>query len=532
MNQAPTLTVTLVGPAVWRTERRAWEESLNPGQRRFANAVLALAQSRHVGITAALVTDLVPSLLDPGQTPRGVWHKVFARLARERTQLGAQRSVKGTGIVPGSNPTYCVLRLALPLVTLGCGLIGQSLLFCEEEVPAGPSLKSLQDYHLQLSAAIEAIAEEDAHALFWGERALALAASSRQPAAAQSGSLPGVDPASLGVLLRLKADLPGGHGQPRRPRRLPSPRTPLWASHSKEGGVDGIHHTRRPEDLDGILLSEFINPDHILAERLLNTGFFATRRQPRREPLRDVMITAILPADPALNPALSLAKACWFECMLHLSLLLRRQGMGRGAFRWLQGNALGQMVIQDFNLEDLPSLAAIQDGPPTQAFRAEFMSALRWLPRYLDQRCGGIDLTAPLPASFAANRMTDLQNWALGAWKAQQAVPIGNTGTTKGESFAYQHLMLFLPAPESDHTPLQWAPLYAGFELAHRPGGQLGITWVPGSLSSGTDWAFAGRGTPRKAILQEDKEDGDSARMVAPLIRTWLDQFTKEIWRG
>ncbi|MCK4761300.1 MAG: hypothetical protein KAW12_03810 [Candidatus Aminicenantes bacterium] len=508
-------------------------------------------------------------------------------------------------VLPGTVPPYSIMRLCLPIVEEACRRLGKCYLFYQEEAidddefPAGTasnpqsgkqtkrlkktkqtplrggafrgagtaganrlgaphprrrqentiSLEEYRDYSVALAAEIENTAADnsDSRKISWKERALTLSGYSLRPGLWRTAGqgLPETDPAAAALLLRLQPDIDPGR------RRLPTVR-PLSARlehrevpRSREGGIGGIRITRRPEDIEDILMSEFIHPREILLDRMINSGYLALKRQPKREKLRDVLLVGLMPA--AVQPGLSadFIKACWFDFIARFGHTLQRSRLFRSEFRWLEGDAFGRISSSRFLLQDLHLQDRQQptDSPANALYRHRFLVALGWLPHYLDTRRSFEALPGPPP--------TTVKKWAFAAWKAQEDNPnwalyeaqrhIFSASPVRHlevKEFAFVHLMLFLPARRGQRDRLSYAAeigrLYSGFGLgaANTPGRGISITRVPEEVAASRQWTFEARGIREPLLFPRPEPRFTGGKIAGRLEGAWRQQLVKEIWHA
>ncbi len=253
--------------------------------RLLAEAILRTLHDRHVGITPELAADLVRLMraVAQGQPATGLWAPLLDHLNRSSMSQAAV-----VGRLSGIASSYGLSRVIEPLVARACDDIGELYLFSDSSCPeprgfAGAYAAYRRRLHNRLG---QLLSDKQLPELFWIDRAMTLAAISRPPAAhsTELSDLPEVDLPGLAHLLRLQPRLPQLGRQ-----RLRQRRSPVRASHLRpmlsrnEGGVDGIHQTRRLADLPSILLSELLQPPELLLDRLLSSGYLALRRPPEQQ---------------------------------------------------------------------------------------------------------------------------------------------------------------------------------------------------------------------------------------------------------
>jgi hypothetical protein len=298
---------------------------------------------------------------------------------------------------------------------------------------------------------------------------------------------------------------------------------------SREGGFSGIRVTRQPEEMENILMSEFMNPPLLLADRLVNSGYLALKRRPRHERLRDVLITGIMPHEvkPRLNA--DFIKACWFDFITRFGLMLARHRLIRSEFQWMEGDAFGRCRYCNFLLEDLPIPEMPVEWEPTPAYRRGFLVALGWFPSFLDT-LNGFD--SVLETADATGEIDPIMRWAYSAWKGQK-LRQNKQVKVKVDEFAFVHIMLFLPAGTRNkaHTPSQarLRQLHRGLDIGVEPGRSASITWVPENLEDSKKWAVD-RQKKHDSLLFPEPHPGLTWEEIAgQLEQTWLQHVIEEI---
>lgn len=505
--------------------------NMPPAWERFARATLSRVHDRHVGISPYLVADLVPLLLEPNSKAQAgnPWKSVYERLqlslADPKTHA---RGRSRHGLIFHANPSYCVMNLVIPLLMKVSEKLGFCYLFCDDEVPSGVDTDAYEQHARNLSIALVDLSLEKTtdYDLFWLERAMTLAHFSRPGDSGNSTPLPQADPTSLAMLLRLAPNIKETRKENTRFRQVASSQKRRRTHRLREGGVDGIQLTQRPEDLDGILLSEFTNPDFILTDRLLNTGFFSIQRNPRRDRMRDVLVVGLMPRDGTRELVRDFVKACWFECLMRLSLRLRQTGIQQSAFQWFEGDPLGRTRSCEFKLEDLPSLQGAPLARPTLRYRNEFMAALRWFPAFLDPTSGFHSHCSDPISGGPEQRLERMKEWAFQAWRER------NTRGNPQQLYSHIHLMLFLPSDGDRSLSHNLTPLLRGFWPGSQAGCHASVCWLPKNLNEVGGWAFDARGQSRHHLFDENEKNVGEQELASCLITSWLEQLHKEIWRA
>jgi hypothetical protein len=537
------MNIRLVPKQTWAGITRSRFQMLTPDARRAAYSILRTMHNRHVGITPDLAAQLAPLILEPTAAfqVEGPWAHVMERLTRElsagryREKFSRQM---GFGVLFSAIPPYSVIRLAMPIVEEACRRTGLCCLFCEDET-GNVLTEAYRRYSGAVSDEIEKMTEEidGFFQVFWTERALTLAAYSRRPGlwsiekenTAVVG-LPETDPAAAGLMLRLKPRIQPPKPLSRRQEAMTSPLKHRESPKNKEGGFSGIKITLQQEEMENILMSEFLNPPLLLADRLVNSGYLALKRKPKHERLRDVLIAGIMPNEikPKLN--VDFVKACWFDFITRFGFMLARQRLMRSEFRWLEGDMFGRSRDCRFRLEDLPLHKPPDETEPSAAYRRSFLVALGWFPSYLDT-LNGFDVVPVVTGSPGGAGETDLaMRWAFSAWKGQN---LRHARRAAVDEFAFVHIMLFLPAQEGMEigAPPQalLRQMQRGFGIGNAPGRTTSITRVPETLEDLKQWTVDHR-RKRESLFFSKSSPGMTWEDIAGnLEHVWLQHTIEEM---
>jgi hypothetical protein len=294
--------------------------------------------------------------------------------------------------------------------------------------------------------------------------------------------------------------------------------------------------------MDHMLISEYLNPPLLLADRLVNSGYLALKRKPKHERLRDVLIVGLMPHEvkPKLNA--DFIKACWFDFINRFGLMLAHHKLMRSEFQWLEGDAFGRCRHCNFQLEDLPESEPMADMEPTPAHRRGFLVTLGWFPSFLDNRSG----FETLPETSGSTWETDpLMRWAYAAWKEQKLRQRRKDRQWDVEEFAYVHIMLFLPEVKraeqgtADIPPhIRLRQMHRGFGFGSMDSGgaavgrSISITRVPGVLEDTKKWAFHRQKKQNPLLFPGQKAQQKQLtweEIAGRLVREWLQQAIEEI---
>jgi hypothetical protein len=366
------------------------------------------------------------------------------------------------------------------------------------------------------------------------EHAYLLSTASRESPGntAARTSLPRIDRAAAALMWGSAPSLPAPRWQPRQPplhdfsprnRRSPGP---------NQESVEGIVQTIREADLGSIVPSEFLNPKELLADRLTQTGYFIYERRPHREKLRDALVACVMPYQTRQLASGAFVKACWFDCMANLGILLANSKLYQSEFRWIEEDAFQRVHDCSFFLDRVSSA-----GPGlamSDRVRRWYLAALGWLPGYLDER-------AP-SRPVSAGDVQEPEQWAAAAWHSQRDHPRwgdedrepsdGSAAEISASRFSFVHVMLVLPS-----TALQpggeaglLGRLQGELGLGSSPRRNVSLTYVPPSVAP-AGWSFCSRGAPLEDVHLPDRSAGGWRDLAGALERVWLDRLTREVWR-
>lgn len=548
-------TVALVKPAIWRDDLREWVTPLDEETRRLAVAILSGLHNRHIGITPRLAASLALALRAPSSRQyRDPWRGVHDRLRRALDELGglSAQGEQRQALLLRTSFAYSVYHLTQPVIDVACRVVlEQTMLFTEDERIKSVTAQEYEQYDEALNAAIMRLlrdADKTLSPLFWRERALMLQALTKH------NGLPDVDLTDAGIFTRLQPDVHFHYDDDHR--LMPSQEhARVYDRRIKEAGVDGVRLTTRADELQHMLLTEYLYPETIRLDRLLNAGYWVFDQPPQPVRLRDVLVMGIMAGEVATQPSASLIKTCWFDYALTLSRVLRRDGIDRSEFRWIEGDAVQRVRTFNYFVDRMPAVAGSHNRA---AYRQLFLSALGWLPAYLDRQSG----YERLPDSyFAVDSGYDARDpaalmraWLNAAWQTQTDAQRWQDEQTDAQTdetrhryqpktmqtgeFQYVHVMVFLPAhynPALKETTAGLNPLDEDAPLAphrlnslfHLPNGSLSITYCPAVVNDAT-WDYAGSTRfSRHWYTENANPPVDTARLASSLIDVWLRSFAQ-----
>ena len=553
MSQPPnTLDIVLVDPRVWQPRMDQALQALAPSAQQTMAAIMSALHGRHVGVTPEIAAALAVLLTESGAQTRATapWDAVLERLRRELRTIpgasGAERiaalassNPRVDGFVLGSSPAYTVMRLGLPLVEKACRQVGASMLFCADRVAAGPSDADYRAYAERLSDAIIQIARAEAEQPFWIELALTLASRDHAGASARHAPLAEVDPIGLSILLWFRPAPQVNDAS--LPRPMWAPRKRQRSRRLREGGITGYRLTTRLEDLGGIVLSELLNDEVIMLDRILNTGYLSIERPPRHQRQRDVLVVGMLPRAVRDAHGSTFIKACWFDTMWRFAHFLRRQGLHRSEIRWMEGDGPERARTLAYRIEDLQSSPV--DTNLSDGERWMFIKALRWIPSFFNRR-DRYETVTPSAMTTPLGEQSDEAPpellWCRHAWASQRAHQAAQRQDI--DEYAHVHVMVMLPpttlpadlAGDDDTAQVladTWHDLARSMDIDKLSAGHLVVTWVPSQVSALADWRVVTKRTHVPSFEQEGVEPTNAA-VARELEEIWLYHLIEELYRG
>lgn len=595
--------VHLLRYSFWSVRVQKQTARLQPSERRLAQAILSALHSRHAGITPPLAASLAEALLKRTTASYPApWRQLVRRLRRAIQELSGGHdiplayrqidAINEAGLLPGASFSYSVFELVQPLIERACEKIGQVYLFCEDDNAPAVSDKAYQDYMQQMTRVLHQFADQDTSLLpdtFWMDRAVMLQSLSPQreqsPAVADNNR---VHPVShlpdSSVFLQLKPAIPFNRQREQHTLSL-ADRRRIRDRRIQQAGADGIRMTTRPEDLHRMLLTEYLYPDTIRLDRMLNSGYWIIKKPPLPLSMRHALVAALMPGETETMQSAAFLKTCWFDFMLFLTRMLQSSDLRKSELRWLEGDPAYRLHTLPLFVREMPPIMAPLDVEQRTIYRYLFLKKLGWLPAFLNQQkyYKSLNLTlfedglpadpvpqqpahpatsppafeqplniAPLDSSAGASQTHQTPDvepasatetsmlllWLEQAWKHQRDYqhlydkPTTARRTQTGQStgalnvgqFHYVHVMLLLPGRYRLNELISRETIRQRLGLPRTA--HISVLWVPEALHHFDAWHFDGSlrlsESPFARVQQVDKLAGD-------LIQIWLDNVVKEM---
>nr|WP_319514450.1 hypothetical protein [uncultured Cohaesibacter sp.] len=158
-------------------------------------------------------------------------------------------------------------------------------------------------------------------------------------------------------------------------------------AHPKQGGVVGIHTSSRVEDIEDMLLSEMVLPPPLLADKLLNSSFFARHRPPPLDQKKQVVLIGAS-VDDAQDPVIALAKACWLDAVFRMGIVFYQSDLLQSEIRFGQWHGQMGLVSSRMRVGDYSHLQGLNPLTANRMQLHRFFCDAGWLPGFLSMMPG------------------------------------------------------------------------------------------------------------------------------------------------
>ena len=158
-------------------------------------------------------------------------------------------------------------------------------------------------------------------------------------------------------------------------------------AHPKQGGVVGIHTSSRVEDIEDMLLSEMVLPPPLLADKLLNSSFFARHRPPPLDQKKQVVLIGAS-VDDGSDPVIALVKACWLQAVFRMGIVFCKSDLLQSEIRFGQWHGQMGLVSSRMRVGDYKHLQGLDPLSVNRMQLHRFFCDAGWLPGFLSMMPG------------------------------------------------------------------------------------------------------------------------------------------------
>ncbi len=509
----------IVAPTVWQGVAEPVFAGHPPEVRRSAWIALRAAHDHHIGLTPTVARDFavlmpVPSLAGPVSTRNALAAYLVEALALARGASGdrslaapdSDRSRRLWRLIPHA---LVLQMIVLPAARMVNQAMGRVVLFGDAQSPLSHRDDAVwRGYAGAFDRRFPGVLErwrqdgDGVTRLLHGfalqgvvQRRLGQVVLPGPPTCERTDAtalpLPSPDPALVALLATARPRVATSvrRMQPPRPVRR-SRQQDHQAERPREEGVVGIRVARSIEEVDGMLLSEHLNPPPIKLDRLLNNEFLVYHRPPRRVPRRTVLLVGIVPQVLALRQA-ALAKVAWIEAMVWIARTLWRADCRESDIRWVEARADG-VSVSGYSLDS--------DGPPPAVGadtvepgdRIRFTSLCGWTPDFLDRRPNGrlrpVRSGPPAEEGLvrpSTDRLPDLMAAACGR------SPDGDDIGVDDYAIVHAFVLMGWDRPgtlSADALRQALVRAHTGLGLGHRPKQSTSLTVIPAGAEGPEPW--------------------------------------------
>lgn len=384
-------------------------------------AIFMAFHNRSVGISPSLASLLADAMYANAPEAQGIWGAVEAKISETARELvpsstspvSLEKTSRGFHL--GWAPMYTVFRIAIPIVQRACIRSRQTILYCGNALSDGVNEKDYRTYCRNLDEEVNAVIASDNEipAIFWKNHALTmLGMPSGQK---NSQTIYFIDHRKASTLIELKPLPPNSTSM--IPERINLAQdTRLTHPQRKQAGIDGVKITRRDTDLHRMLLSEYLMPDEIRMDRLINSGYWATKQPDEHVQRRDVLVIGMAPenTDSLVGTFL---KSIWLEMLIRLSKIFVESNLKKSEFRWIHRTSAAPHVTFATLLHNL-DLSRIHDRTDEKS-RARVLSRAGWYPQILEPRCR-FDSPGVHYGQNQNHQPTGVNDWVANALKGQR----------------------------------------------------------------------------------------------------------------
>ena len=362
------------------------------------------------------------------------------------------------------------------------------------------------------------------------------AATPMTRAQTEQPALPQFDTRLIELLATLEPDVPAT--RPDRIRRIRTHRRVFrdrQGLRPREDGITGIRHSRSLDEIDGMLLGEYVSPPILRLDRMLNTGFMILDRPPRRTPRRQLLLMALAP-DGSDSEVPRLTKATWIEAMLRLSRDLALSNRRAADLRWVE-RVPGGLSVSGCSL-DAFALPDVRTNSVARYHVAGFIARSGWAPAFLDTRANAAaaslaDWEAPPEPARAGD-----PNWFEPRLRSMMQAGLSRSAEVAGppcdlSDYAVVHVFLILRrsrVPETDADVLRDMLVRAQTQIGlnQRGASAVSLILVPDDSVAAEPVAVVSRtvGTRKIGGPSEDEQAEAGASNADLIAAELIEAFT------
>ncbi len=299
---------------------------------------------RHLPLTPALARDLAELEINPAPASQIIWGKAY-HLAG--CAIGQERGLGHTNAWTRIFDDFCRI-VAEPLLRKAARDLGLVHILGTADVPDPRRSKHVAGFSVYCQRLDNIVAgcladPEVMPGGFWSHAGTALLASyfariERLRSSGRSHQVIALPSRSDPLFSRLIFDVAPDFGDAQRLRRFrhrvrQKAERQRSGFRPREGGVAGVVHSRRFEDLHDALPSTFALPPEYLPLKVMEEGFPITHRPPHRQTARDLLWQTFNSAGISAGPA-AVVKAAWVDAVLRLRFLLSDAKRTRSEIGW------------------------------------------------------------------------------------------------------------------------------------------------------------------------------------------------------
>ena len=396
-------SIHILPPSFWRPLLDKAGKGIEEKQWAFARTLMGYFHRRHVGISISSAIDLAHFLVthvveadysEMVSGPESPWALIIGQIIHgdgEHTlhELGPGMSVSE---VDFRKLLFLISRLVEPIVVAADREIGVTYLLGESghRIPGGIGVEQYKKHGVRQVDYICRYFEDRGqfNAVPAEEIRLTMAAWQGSAGLSSEAGIPVGDLRLLAHYLNLPDLKMEMMEHQVKPASVISDQSSYrFGTHPRQGGVMGIYSTRRIEDFDQALVSEYLYPKPVFLERLTNSGFNALWRPPTKSHTRDVLVVGLcLETGPAAT--WRAAQSAWLLSLMGVAHHLHNLRKIASEIVWIRMDTIGASFANLACLGDLQASMETEEDLFGRQNRVQFLRQLGWMPQLTDIRKG------------------------------------------------------------------------------------------------------------------------------------------------